>query len=360
MFAKNTSVMAIALIAAAPMQAQTAPRQGLIKPIWISALPERPGRVYAMGVAAFSPSEAQALRQASQNARIEVLTRLRANIKGETNVQARAAWSKELGGTASGSSSNRVAQDSQIRTQASELPGLAVEETWSDPDGRTAYALAYLDVAVAEQEIRTRFNATKKDLALEAGSPAESRERFRKLQRLKKGHDELTKLDDLAGLLAVGGGDANLRAEIRDQKLAVERQLDAIRASLIFCLKGDRDFGVGTDIVSMVRNAILKQGLGWGETGEFTLSIRYSGNRSGWDIGRKRWWEYQHSGSDFISARGVIEVTLSDAKGTAYESTTIEAKGVGTTEFTADRALAKEFKAKLESAIEQWLNTLVN
>ena len=47
--------------------------QSLVKPIGISALPERPGRVYAMGLAPVTAGDAQAVTQASQNARAEVL-----------------------------------------------------------------------------------------------------------------------------------------------------------------------------------------------------------------------------------------------------------------------------------------------
>ncbi len=339
--------------------AQTLPRQGLIKPIWISVLPERPGRVYAMGLAAFTPSEAQALKQAQSNARVEVLTRLRANVKGETSIQSHASYTKTLGGTTTGESTKQISQDTQIHTEATELPGLAVEETWSDPDGRTAYALAYLDVPVADQELASRFDSVRKDLAQEATTPTDPRERLRKLQRLKKGQTELIKLDDMAGLLAAGGGDPALRSKVRDQKLAVERQMDTLRASLTLCISGDKELGVGADISTLVRNAVLKQGLGWAENGgEFTLRIRYTGNRQAWDITKKRWWEYQSTG-DFVVARGVIEITLTDRAGTQYESTTIEAKGVGTSEFTADRALIKEYKLRLEKAIGQWLNEMV-
>jgi len=350
----------LAVLAATPGLAQDAPRQGLIKPIWISALPERPGRVYAMGLAAFAPSEAQALKQASQNARIEVLTRLRANIKGETNIKSQASFTKELGGASTGSSSQRVSQDSQIKTQATDLPGLAVEETWSDLDGRTAYALAYLDVNTAERELRARFDTARKDLALEAENPVDPRERLRKLQRVKKAQDELTKLDDLSALLAAGGGDPALRSEIRSQKLALDRQAEALRATLIFCLKDDKDAAVRSEYTSLVRNAVLKQGLGWAEsTGEFYLSVRYSGDRSGWKLDKNQRWDYQQS-ADFIVARGVLEISLSDSRGTQYESTTLEAKGVGVSEYAADRALIKEFKAKLETTVRQWLESLAN
>jgi len=213
---------------------------------------------------------------------------------------------------------------------------------------------------VAERELRARFEAARKDLALEAGNPVDPRERMRKLQRLKKAQDELVRLDDLSALLAAGGGDPSLRLDVRNQKLAIDRQMEALRAALVFCLKGDKDFGPGADILSLVRNAVLKQGLGWSETGgEFALSLRYSGNRAGLNIEKKQYWAHQQE-ADFIVARGVIEVTLTDAKGTQYESTTIEAKGVGVTDFQADRALIKEFKAKLETTIGQWLESMVN
>ena len=335
------------------------PRQGLIKPIWVQVLPEREGRVYAMGLAAFAPSEAQALKQASQNARVEVLTRLRASVKGETTIQKNATISRQAGGPITGSSQQRIAQDTQVRTQAMDLPGLVVEETWADAENRTAYALAYLDIPVAERELRSRFEALKNDLAAETGAPSDPRERLRKLQRLKKGQIELAKLDDMAALLAAGGGDPRLRADIRAQKLAMDRQLDTLRASLTMGIKGDRDMGVGADIAALVRNAVLKQGLGWSDASpEFTLQIRYTGNRQGWDIRKKRWWEYQSS-PDFVVARGVIDITLTDRAGTSYESTTIDAKGVGTSEFTADRALMREYKAKLEATVGTWLEELV-
>ena len=38
--------------------------QGAVKPIWISALPQQAGRVYAMGLAPYAAGEAQAVTQA--------------------------------------------------------------------------------------------------------------------------------------------------------------------------------------------------------------------------------------------------------------------------------------------------------
>jgi len=339
----------VALLLAAGLGAAS-PR---VKPPWISVLPDQKGRVYALGLAAFAPGEAQALPQAQANARTEVLTRLRASVQAETRVQSQAAFTQQTGGTPTGTSSRSVTQDTRILTQATELPGLVVEETWSDGDERTVYALAYLDVPLAERELRARFQAARRDLAQEAGNPADPRERLRKLQGMRRLQVELATLDDTAALVAAGGGDALLRAEIRDQRLAVDRRLDALRGTLTFCLKGDKG---SADIAALVRNAVLQQGLGWSEAeGEFALQLRYSGQRQKIPA---RWWDYQATG-DFIVARGAVEITLVDRLGTEYESTTLEAKGVSVTEFGADRALLKDYRTKLEAALGRWLENLV-
>jgi hypothetical protein len=342
------------------MMAQAPAKQGSAQPAWITSIPETPGRVYAMGLAPFAPGEAQAIQLAQANARVEVLSRLRATVKGDTSIQSHMSYTQQAGGTLTGSSTKNVSQDTQIRTQATDLPGLVVEETWVDTEGRTAYALSYLDILVAERELRARFEASRKDLAAEVPTPTNPRERLRKLPWLKRIQTELEIQDDLAGLIAAGGGDPALRSSIRDLKLEVDRRMDALRGSITFGVSADQAFGVGADIQALVRNAVLKEGLGWSDAnGEFTLRIRYAGNRQNWDLSRKQWWEYQLS-PDFTIARGVIDLSLQDPAGNEYESTTIAAKGVGIDEFTAQRALMKDYANKLEGAISLWLESLTH
>ncbi|MBP1626141.1 MAG: hypothetical protein H6Q00_616 [Holophagaceae bacterium] len=334
--------------------------QSRIQPPWVNLLPSAPGRVYAVGLAPVAPTEGQAVRQASQNARVEVISRLRASVKGDTHLSTHAVVQRQGGSPASGSSTQTLSQDSTIQTQAVELPGLVVEETWVDRKGDTAYALAYLDVPAAEKELRNRFEAMKHDLAIEEGTSGGPRERLKRLQTLKSAQTEMDKLDDMAGLISAGGADPALRRGVRDLKLAVDRLLDRLRNSLTMCVGGDKDLGMGGDVATLVRNAVLKQGLGWAESNaEFTLNLRFQGNRQAWDIRKRRWWEYDHS-ADFIVARGILEITLADRAGTQYESTVIEAKGVGVSEFQADQRLLKDYKAKLESTLGQWLAELVN
>jgi len=361
------SLLVLALLAGALGAAQAPAVRS--RPAWVSTLPQRAGRVYAMGLAATAGGEADAVTQASQNARTEVLTRLRASVRSETSVTTRSTTSQQAGGKAAGSSEQQIGQDTRIQTQATELPGLAVEETWLDAKGGSAYALACLDVGVAERELRARFTAQQNDLAQESGAATGPRERMRKLGRLKAAQTELAKLDDMAGLIGAGGGDAQLRGRIRDGKLAVDRQLDQLRGSLTLSMEGAKG---ASGIAGILRNAALKAGLGWAESGgEFQLVLDYKSDaRSAKiDVQNQQWNGWWRGGwvshtvskdSGIIVARGVLTITLKDRAGTEYESAEVEAKGLGVTQFQAEQKLKEDFRIKLEKTYSKWLENLVN
>jgi hypothetical protein len=362
------SLLAAGAALGAAAQAPIA-RKGLIKPMWVTVLPQQAGRVYAMGVAPTAgSSEGEAITRASQNARAEVLSRLRASVHSETQITTTATMTRQTGGVATGSSQQQVGQNTQIQTQATELPGLAVEETWLDTKGGSAYALAFLDVPLAERELRARFTAQRNDLAQEAGNPAGPRERMRLLSRLKKAQVELAKLDDMAALIAAGGGDEELRGQIRADKLAVERRSDQLRGSLTMSLEGAKG---ATAIANILRNAALKAGLGWAEHGgEFQMVMNYQSDAKSAhvDVQHQQWngwwwggWVTHTVNKDtgIIVARGVLTITLKDRAGTEYESMEVEAKGLGVTEFQAEQRLKDDFKTKLEKAYSQWLEQLV-
>jgi hypothetical protein len=331
--------------------------QGAVKPAWVTQLPSQPGKVYAVGLALISPTESLAIRQAGSNAKGEVIARLRASVKSTTDLNTSSTVQRSTGAATTASSTQNLRQATTVAAQAMEIPGLAVEETWTDRRDNTVYALASLDVAAAQTELQNRFNAMQADLANETAS-GEPRERIRKLQRLRSAQAEMAKLDDMAGLLTAGGGDPALRSDVRKLRLSVDKLLDQLQASLTFCVGGDKDLGQGLDVGGLIRNAVLKQGLGWAESnGEFTLKLAFQGSRQGVDIKAKKPWEHQY-GADFIVARAIVEVTLVDRAGTQYESTTIEGKGVHVQEMMADKKLMDDFKAKLGPALEKWLKEL--
>jgi hypothetical protein len=338
--------------------ALVAPLQpGAIRPIWVSVLPSQPGRVYGLGVAPIAGSDAAAVRQASDNGRADVISRLRANVKADTRITTTSQESRSTGAAATGSRTQDTRVGTEVQAQATDLPGLVVEETYLDRSGSTGYALAYLDMDLAQRELRARLDAQKADLAADRGEQG-PRAKLIAVQALKKAHAELLRLDDLAGLLGGGGGDPQLRADVLESKFGVERKLVAARSALTFGLAPSTGVDLDEDVQNIVRTAVVKEGMRWpdqpGEKPLFTIAVRVKGGHSGVQVGRRAWWEYARS-ADFIVARGSLTLTLVDSSGRQYESMLINAKGVGVDTIQADDLLLADYKAKLGSAVAAWL-----
>jgi hypothetical protein len=327
------------------------------RPLWISTLPTQPGRVYGLGVAALT-TDAVTLRQVSDNARIDVISRLRANVIGDTKVITNYNESRTTGGgPATASRTQNVQVNTQVLAQAADLPGLVVEETFMDRPGGTGYALAYLDLAIAQQELQTRLDTLKADLGAQRSEQG-VRAKLVEAQALKKTHGELVKLDDLAGLLSGGGGDPALRGEVLKTRLEVERRMVAARSALTFGLAPTPGMELDPDVKDVVRNAVLKEGMGWSDQNPlFSITLRARNGRNGVAVGQRAWWDRQRT-PDFIVAQGSLSLTLVDSAGQQYESMTIAAKGVGVNEFQADSLLLADYKAKLGKAVAAWLNDL--
>lgn len=325
-----------------------------IGPAWVQVLPAEPGRVYGLGLAPLAGADAEALRQASDNGRADVIARLRANIKADTRISTTLSETRGTGMPASGTRTQNTQVDTEVQARAAELPGLVVQETWLDRSGRTCYALAYLDLGIASRELRTRLDTVKADLAADRGEQG-PRASLVRIQALKKAHAALVQLDDLAGLLGGAGDDGGLRAEVLQARLDSERQLLASRAAITFGLKPGEGVEPDPEVAAAVRTAVLKQGMGWARTGPmFSITLRVKAGRSGVAVGRKGWWDYRKS-PDFIIAQGSLSLSLEDRSGEEYESMVLTAKGVGVTEEQADALLQADYRNKLGKAVSTWL-----
>jgi hypothetical protein len=334
------------------------------KPSWIANLPEQPKMVFGLGVAPASNTRALALRQASDSARSEVLSRLRANIKSDTQIGTDFTETKSAAGKKTAASASRTTNaktDVRVHAEATDLPGLSVQATFLDEDGPspTLYALAVLDVDVADQEVRARYDTIAASLAMPRGD-LQGREIFHRIQLVKKAVDGLAKLDDLSGLLRAGGGDPSLRESILKSQMDAERERTALRSMVTFGFAPSSDLDLSKDVEGAVRTVILKEGLGWNDQEPmYAIAMRVQTGRNGVLTSRKAWWEHKPQ-ADFILAQGTISLTLVDKTGQAFESTLVVAKGVGITEFQADTLLLQDYKRKLTTAVSQWLADLGN
>ena len=330
------------------------------KPSWIMTLPEFPGRVYGIGIAPAANTKALAIRQAHDGAKADVLTRLRANIKSETQIRTDYREDRTVAGkvqTATATRSTSGLSNVSIHSQAMDIPGLKVETTYLDEDGAnsTIYALAYLDVAIASQEVQARYDSILGSLSSGLGN--DLRAKIHRAQILKHALGDLVKLDDLFGLIRAGGADPTLGDAILRSRLSVEQERLELRNSLTFGMPADGGVPIDAEVRGAVRTAFLKEGFGWSDKNpDLSVIMRLKNAKNGVQTGSK-WWDHTRS-ADFILAQGSISLTLTDINGQEFESTLVVAKGVGANEFQADTLLMQDYKAKLTKTLAAWLADL--
>jgi hypothetical protein len=206
--------------------AQAPPVMPTTRPEWVDTIPQMPGRIYALGVADLGSSEGQSLARAGDRARLEVVSRLRATVKGQTTISTRTVQSKSSSDAkATGYGEQRVSDDVAVSAQAEDLPGLTVERTYLDPKGKTAYALAYLDLSQAQASISEKLETLKE---IRKRTERESTRKSR--WRLRKAQSDLDSLDGQTAMLTPAGLSPALRPAILAEKDLVDRRLAKLEA----------------------------------------------------------------------------------------------------------------------------------
>ena len=319
-----------------------------------AARPARPG--LRPGGGAPGRHDAPALRQASDNARADVISRLRANVKADTRITTTYQESRTTGAAATGTRTQTTQVGTQVQAQAADLPGLVVEETFLDRPGASTPWPTWTWPSPSGSCGRawTRCRPTWPRSAGEQGVRA----KLVAAQALRKAHLELLKLDDLAALLSGGGGDLNLRADVLKARTGTETAHGGGpgRPHLRPGARAGRRTGSGHDGRGAFRGAQGGHGLVRPEPHVLHHRARpYRAQRRAGGAGA--WWDYQRS-PDFIVAQGSLSLGLVDVAGQQYESMTLVAKGVGVTEFQADTLLQADYRTKLAKAVSAWLADL--
>lgn len=199
---------------------------GPSKPAWVERLPEGPGRLYAMGTADLGAQEGQAVTRASDRARLEVVARLRATVKGRTSVTTTSQEQVREGQKSVGGGERIVRDEVSVGAGAVDLPGLVVEQTFTDAPARTVYALAYLDLAQARATLASRLEAVR--AARVRVGDEQSRKALWRLRRLTL---DLDRLEEAIGLLALTGTASDLRPALAGERAEVDRRLDRLNGA---------------------------------------------------------------------------------------------------------------------------------
>ena len=335
--------------------------QAQVAPPWIKVLPERTGHVYALGSAPVTSSEAKALELAAQNARFEVIARLRVAVQGSTVISTTSTEQRSTGSAATGTRQQSVRQDGTTSVQAMNLPGLVIEERYMDRRGATAYALAYLDSAVAERSLVDQVGALEADwTGLKADEIQTGlRPSITRLQRIKALQIRATELESQAALLIPAGLPTSVRSGVQGLGREMSREITAVQKFLTMGAKvqgGD----LGQDVVALMRNTAIKQGFIWTQKDPaINLVIELRGAKQNVNIYRKTWWDVDASTPDIVGTRASIRISISDASGDVQDSFDMAVKGVGVDVFSSEQALLRELKRTLPARFQAFLTELL-
>lgn len=324
-------------------------------PSWVHVLPQTPGRIYGVGLAMVSSSEAKAIEIASQAARFEVLARLRSTVQGNTTIQTLMATQRGTGIQTNASQSQRVSVNGKVSVEANALPGMVIEERYIDKAGRTAYILAYLDIVAAEKALREQLTA----LASEWNrcSAEENQLAFKTYQHFRRLHGQSINLEDTASLLGAEGNDITLREETQRIRLHISGRLSALQRQLTIGLRPNNN--IPNDLKSVLRDGVTQAGLIWRDTDPaMVLEVDLRGSRQAININRRSWFEMEQS-PDFMGVRLAVNCSICDVDGSTIGSFDIDVKGVGGDEFSARRALVKELRRTLPNRVKETISGLL-
>lgn len=203
--------------------APTQPAAESSAPSWTRQHPERLGQVYGVAAAEIYGSEANAIERAGEQARLDLLSRIRVTLEGSSSVQSRV----ELEDDRISGVQEVLTQQATSRVERVQLPGIEVVETWVDPRATEAWALARFDRIQAEDQLARELEQSQERL-LARGLP-ETGELLDQVREVLPSLDDLARRQQLQQQLAFLGVTDHLAAS---QSKAVDRLALDIQALL--------------------------------------------------------------------------------------------------------------------------------
>lgn len=221
------SLVLTGCLASTPPASQTAKSNaGTPKPAWVHNPPSQVGYAYGQASAEIYGSEARALETAQELAKADLLANLRVRIESSTNYSKQA--SLEFGGATK--LQENFNQTIRSSTPPVELTGLQITETWVNPNGKEAWALAQLNTNQAINQLLGELNQLE-DRVLARGTQPQAA-KLERIRYLKPSIEDLVQrqkiLEQLAFLGATTLVDANKKQAVEQLELEVAQVLASL------------------------------------------------------------------------------------------------------------------------------------
>jgi hypothetical protein len=306
-------------------------------PDWAQRLPQADGRLYAVGVASLEGGEAQARLRAGRLARLELVLRLRAQVRGQ--VQSTMWQTQEWrGGIRSGAAASRYQQlEVAIQATAMSLPALEVQEVAVDEAHGQVFALAAWDLdraqtvqAEARRLLEARIEASKADR--DPLTPEGRLRRFRTFQAFQRRYrdwEEARTLLLTAGVVLPDLDQAGLGQMARKVRLTVAP------------IEND---GLPPELISRIEVWRALRGLGEPRTPDLRLSLSIHP-------------EWSHV-LDLDRLRAVLIVGVRTRSGTPLCQWAFESQTVGATRGEALLQLVNSLFPGVQESLDRWFGIL--
>ncbi len=268
---------------------------GAALPAWVTDPPSGSGYAYGVGSAPIHADPASALARAQDRARTELLKRLEVTVSGRTRTTRRRTVE---GGESRVTRSILDTVDSRVAE--TRLRHVEILETHAAEGGETAYALARLDRAAAQQALVGEIEALDARLReIAARDPGGSRlQRLRALMPALGLFAERRAAWGKLRLVAAGEPGRRLPEDLRALEERIQGLLDALEVALRPQDEPSRR------TASALRRALTQEGVRVREEGEEgDLLLRYA----------TAWRTLERDGRSFVFADG--SVTVLDRRG---------------------------------------------
>lgn len=291
-------------------------------PGWVNNPPSEPGKVHAVGSAPIiAGSQARAIAQAKEAARLELTKQLRVTVSGTT--ESRMKQTVE-GGKSQLTRSLREAVRSQVSDV--QLEGIEITESVAHKSTESAYALARLDRAQAEMRLNNRIGELDDRLAgfTDKGRSGSRLDRLQALMPALPLLEKRRKLNEQLRMVSERGQGKALPGGLDGLEERVLALLDEVRVTLQ--AEGDAGKQMESELVKHLTESGIQAEVGTGGD----LQLRYSAEL------RSR----EHDDTHFVIATGRVSVMDGDGR-IITEFNAKEKGGSGDPGVARDRAIAE-------------------
>lgn len=196
------------------------------KPRWVVQLPIRAGYEYGVGSADVSGSEAEAIEQARERAKADLIRQIQVSMSAELDSHSELRM-------ANGQSNRFVEQiNEKIRSRIPEveLPGISWQAQWQDPESGTFYVLAHLNRWAVEQQLSERLSGL--DMELEETRLPQGSSRLQRVKQTLPILEQFAQRDKLQQQLSFLAENGLSRYQLSTELKQLKGELNQLISSL--------------------------------------------------------------------------------------------------------------------------------